>query len=73
MNGNYEDVPDKLMDIFLLRTPGLINYMIWQVGATDVVFPQSYQTIINKHESIIHNNVTGSIFLAHIAYNVKHL
>jgi hypothetical protein len=42
MYGNYENVPDKLVDIFLLVTPGLINHMIWQVGATDPVFPQSY-------------------------------
>jgi hypothetical protein len=42
MYGNNEDVPDKLMDIFFFRTPGLINHMILQVGATDPVFPQSY-------------------------------
>ncbi len=54
----YEDVPDKLMDIFLLRSPRLINHMSWQVGATDPVFPQSYQTILNKREFIIHNSVT---------------
>jgi hypothetical protein len=42
MYGNNEDVPDKLMYVFLLRTLGLINQMIWQVGAADPVFPQSY-------------------------------
>jgi hypothetical protein len=61
MYGNYEDVPDKLMDISLLRTPGLINHMIRRVGATDPVFPQSYRTIINKHEFIIHNSVTRPV------------
>jgi hypothetical protein len=29
-----------------------------QVGAPDPVFPQSYQTILNKKEFIIHNSVT---------------
>jgi hypothetical protein len=29
-----------------------------QVGAPDPVFPQSYQTIFNKQEFIIHNSVT---------------
>jgi hypothetical protein len=28
------------------------------VGAPDPVFPQSYQTILNKQEFIIHNSVT---------------
>jgi hypothetical protein len=35
--------------------------MIWQVRATDPVFPQSYQTILNKWEFIIHNSVTRPI------------
>jgi hypothetical protein len=34
MYGN-NDVPDKFLDIFLLRSPGIIN-------CTDPVFPQSY-------------------------------
>jgi hypothetical protein len=55
---NNDDVPDKLMDIFLLRSPGLINHMIWQVGATDPVITQSDQTILNKQEFIIHNSMT---------------
>jgi hypothetical protein len=58
MYGNIEDVPDKLMELFLLRTPGLINHMIWQVGVTDPVFPQSYRTILSKREFIIHNSMT---------------
>ncbi len=41
MYGNNEDVPRKLMDIFLLGSPGIINHMIWQGGFTDPVFPQS--------------------------------
>ncbi len=32
--------------------------MNWQVGAPHPVFPQSYQPILNKQESIIHNSVT---------------
>ncbi len=28
MYGNNEDIPDKLLDIFLLRSPGIINHMI---------------------------------------------
>ncbi len=35
--------------------------MNWQVGAPDSVFPQSYQTIINKQELIIHNSVTRPV------------
>jgi hypothetical protein len=56
--GNNEDVPDKLLDIFLLSSSGIRNHMYWQVGAPDLVFPQSYQTILNKQESINHNSVT---------------
>ncbi len=49
--GNNEDVSDKLMDIFLLRSPGLINHMIQQVGATYPVFPQSYWTTLANRNS----------------------
>jgi hypothetical protein len=56
--GNNEDVLDDLLDVFLLRHPEIINHMIQQVEATDPVFPQSYQTIHNKQEFIIHNSVT---------------
>jgi hypothetical protein len=35
--------------------------MNWQVGAPDPVFPQSYQTIMNKQEFIIHNSVTQPV------------
>jgi hypothetical protein len=61
MYGNNEDVPEKLLDIFLLTSPGIINHMIWQVGATEPVFPQSYQTILKKGELIIHNSVTQPV------------
>jgi hypothetical protein len=60
MYGNNDDVPRKLMDIFLLGSPRIINHMIRQGGFTDPVFPQSYQTILNKQEFIIHNSVTRS-------------
>ncbi len=56
--GNNEDIPKKLMDIFLLGSPGIINHMILQGGFTDPLFTQSYQTILNKQEFIIHNSVT---------------
>jgi hypothetical protein len=42
MYGNNEDVPDKLLVIFLLSSPGIRNHMNWQVGAPDPVFSQSY-------------------------------
>ncbi len=45
---NNEDVPNKLMDFFLLSSPEIINHMIQQGGATDPVFPQFYQAILNK-------------------------
>jgi hypothetical protein len=61
MYGHNEDVPDKFLDIFFLRSPGIINHMIQQVGATDPVFPQTYQTILNKWEFIIHNSVTRPV------------
>ena len=35
--------------------------MNWQVVAPDPVFPQSYQTIINNEEFIIHNSVTQPV------------
>jgi hypothetical protein len=59
-----EDVPEKLLVIFLLSSPGMINHMIQRVGATDPVFPQSYQTILNKQEFIIHNSVTRPVQFA---------
>jgi hypothetical protein len=33
MYGNNEGAPDKLLDIFLLSSPGIRNHMNWQVGA----------------------------------------
>jgi hypothetical protein len=47
----------KLMDIFLLSSPGII----WRGKFTDPVFTQSHQTILNKQELIIHNSVTQPI------------
>ncbi len=61
MFGNNECVPDKLLDIFLLSSPGIRNHMNRQEGALDPVFPQSYQTIINKQEFIIHNSATQPV------------
>jgi hypothetical protein len=40
--GNNGDVPDKLLDIFLLSCPGIRNHMNWRVVAPDPVFPESY-------------------------------
>jgi hypothetical protein len=59
--GNNGDVPEKLLDIFLLSCPGIGNRMNWQVVAPDPMFPQSYQTILNKQEFIIHNSVTQPV------------
>jgi hypothetical protein len=56
--GNNGDVPDKLLNMFLLSSPGIRNHMNWQVVALDPEFPQSYRTILNKQEFIIHNSVT---------------
>ncbi len=56
--GNNGDVPDILLNMFLLSCPGIRNHMNPQVVAPDPVFPQSYGTIINKQEFIIHNSVT---------------
>jgi hypothetical protein len=61
IHGNNKDVPDKHLDIFLLSSPGIRNHMNRQVGAPDPVFPQSYQTILNKQEFIIHNSVTRPV------------
>jgi hypothetical protein len=61
MYGNNGYVPDKLMDIFLLSCPGIGNHMNQRVVAPDPVFPQSYQTIINNQELIIHNSVTRPV------------
>jgi hypothetical protein len=59
--GNNGDVPDKLLDVFLLSCPGIRNHMNWQVVAPHPVFPLSYQTIINKQEFIIHNSMTRPV------------
>jgi hypothetical protein len=61
IHGNNVDVPDKRLDIFLLSSSGIRNHMNRQVGAPDPVFPQSYPTILNKQEFIIHNSVTQPI------------
>jgi hypothetical protein len=61
IHGNNGYVPDKLLDIFLLSCPGIRNHMNLQVVAPDHVFPQSYQTIINNQELIIHNSVTQPV------------
>ncbi len=59
--GNNGDVPDILLNMFLLMCPGIRNHMNWWVVAPDPVFPQSYWTIINKQEFIIHNSVTRPV------------
>jgi hypothetical protein len=59
--GNNGDVPEKLLDIFLLSCPGIRNHMNRRVVAPDPVFSHSYQTIINKQEFIIHNSVTQPV------------
>jgi hypothetical protein len=56
--GNNGDVPDKLLNMFLSSSPGIRNHMNRQVIAPDPEFPQSYRTILNKQEFIIHNSVT---------------
>jgi hypothetical protein len=59
MYGNNKCVPDKLLENFLLSSPGIRNHMNQQVVALDHnVLPQSYRAIINKQEFIIHNSVT---------------
>ncbi len=59
--GNNGDVPDILVNMFLSSSPGIRNHMTQQVVAPDPVFPQSYQTILNKQEFIIHNSVTRPV------------
>jgi hypothetical protein len=61
MYGNNECVPDKLLENFLLSSPGIRNHMNGRVVAPDPVFPQSYRTIINKQEFIIHNSETQPV------------
>jgi hypothetical protein len=56
--GNNGDVPDILLNMFLLNSPGIRNHINRRVVAPHPVFPQSYQTILNKQEFIIHNSVT---------------
>ncbi len=59
--GNNGDVPDILLNMFLSSSPGIRNHMNQQVVAPDPVFPQSYQTILNKQGFIIHNSVTRPV------------
>jgi hypothetical protein len=42
MYGKNDDVPDKLLDIFFLSSPGIRNHMNRRVGSPDPVSPQSY-------------------------------
>ena len=59
--GNNGDVPDILLNMFLSSSPGIRNHMNRQVVAPDPEFPQSYWTILNKQEFIIHNSVTQPV------------
>jgi hypothetical protein len=59
--GNNGDVPDILLNMFLSSSPGIRNHMNQRVVAPDPVFPQSYQTILNKQEFIIYNSVTRPV------------
>jgi hypothetical protein len=59
--GNNGDVPDILLNMFLSSSPGIRNHMNRQVVAPEPEFPQSYQTILNKQEFIIHNSVTQPV------------
>ncbi len=59
--GNTGDVPDILLNMFLLSSPGIRNHMNRQVVAPDPEFPQTYRTILNKQEFIIHNSVTQPV------------
>jgi hypothetical protein len=61
IHGNNGDFLDIFLIIFLLSSPGIRKYMNRQVVAPDPVFPQHYQTIINKQEFIIHNSVTRPV------------
>jgi hypothetical protein len=62
IHGNNKDVPDnKLLDIFLLSSSGIRNHMNRQVRARDPVFPQSYETMFNEQEFIIHNSMTQPV------------
>jgi hypothetical protein len=58
---NSGDVPDKLLNMFLLSSPGIRNHVNWQGVVHDPDSPQSYQTILNNQEFIIHNSVTGLV------------
>jgi hypothetical protein len=42
INGNNGDVPDILLNMFLLSCPGIRNHMILQVVTPDLVFPKSH-------------------------------
>jgi hypothetical protein len=59
--GNNGDILDILLNMFLLSSPGIRNHMNWQVVAPEPEFPQSYRTILNKQELIIHNSVTQPV------------
>ncbi len=59
--GNNGDVPDIFLNMFLSSSPGIRNHMIWRVVAPDPEFPQSYRTILNNQELIIHNSVTRPV------------
>ncbi len=58
---NNGDVPDIFLNMFLSSSPGIRNHMNWRVGAPDPGFPQSYRTILNSQEFIIHNSVTRPV------------
>jgi hypothetical protein len=49
--GNNGDVPDILLNMFLLSSPGIRNHMNLQEGAPDPVFPQSYEPSLTSRNS----------------------
>jgi hypothetical protein len=61
ISGNNGDVPDIFLNMFLSSSPGIRNHINWRVGAPDPEFPQSYRTILNNQEFIIHNSVAQPV------------
>ncbi len=61
IHGNNGDIPDIFLNMFLSSSPEIRHPMNPQVVAPDPEFPQSYQTLVNKQEFIIHNSVTRPV------------
>jgi hypothetical protein len=59
--GRNSNVSKSLLKVFDLNSEGMKKLLIWQSRVTPPVFPQSYQTLNDNEEYLVHNSVTQPV------------